>query len=715
MRNDYADIIRRVLEKTLNEKNIKNAVNMIMAELGEFYDLSRIYVFEHSDDDKTMDNTYEWCNINIEPLMTQRQGYPTMDIFKGRIERVLVYDDVKALKNIIDDRYNLFDDSKICSIMIVPIVDNKVLTGFIGFEDNSRYGAWTEDKIKNIKFIAKMISQNVLKIRSDVKYYTEKRINSVIMECQKICSYAVDPETNEIIYIGNLPSYMQDSVEKGNVCYRALYGKNSMCKHCPMLSIRNNSDEANVRFFDKRSMSYLNMTATKMRWHDGKDVVLISYSDISQYVEQAAHVDSLTGAPTLNKFSEDAKHLLDKVRKKYGYNYVIAYMDISKFKYINETFGYSDGDSILKILSECIKKQIREYECYCRATDDKFIILMRYDMKVEIRKRLDDLFNRVNANRLGAYINLDIVFICGLYFIKPDDFELNYIIDKANIARKNVKGNMESRCEVYDDEMHQKISKQKIIESRMVKALADKEFVVYIQPKNRLDNGEVIGAEALVRWRQSDGSIVPPNEFIPVFENNGFIVDLDFYVYERVFEYIGQWLASGIKAVPVSVNVSRAHINNTQFVSKLVKLVKKCGIPMEYVELELTESIFTDDNESVINTMMSLKDLGFKLLMDDFGSAYSSLNLLKELPFDIIKLDKEFLHYNYGDNRDKTIIIHVIEMSKDLNMEVICEGVETKEQVEFLKEAGCDFAQGYYYGKPCPEEEFRSKFLLGNH
>ncbi|MBR1444620.1 MAG: EAL domain-containing protein, partial [Firmicutes bacterium] len=554
---------------------------------------------------------------------------------------------------------------------------------------------------------------NVLKMRSDVKYYTEKRINSIITESQKICSYAVDPETNEIIYIGNLPAYLHGGAANGDICYKALYGRNSMCKHCPRYGIKNNLNEANVRFFEERSMSYLNMTATKMMWHDGKEVFLISYSDISQYVEQATYVDSLTGAPTINKFSKDAKYLLDKVRKEKGYNYVIAYMDISKFKYINETFGYSDGDAILKTLTECIRKKIDTHECFCRATDDKFILLLRYNMRAEIRQRLDELFRMVNANKFGAYINLDIVFICGLYFIKPDDFELNYIMDKANIARKNVKGNMESRCEVYDDEMHNKISKQKIIESRMVKALEDKEFVVYIQPKNRLDNGEVIGAEALVRWKQSDGSIVPPNEFIPVFENNGFIVDLDFYVYERVFEYIAKWLKSGIKTVPVSVNVSRAHINNTQFVKKLVKLVKKYGIPMEYVELELTESIFIDDNESVINTMMALKDLGFKLLMDDFGSAYSSLNLLKELPFDIIKLDKEFLHYNYGDNRDKTIIIHVIEMSKDLNMEVICEGVETKEQVEFLKDAGCDYAQGYYYGKPCPEEEFRSKFLLG--
>ncbi|MBR1443518.1 MAG: GAF domain-containing protein, partial [Firmicutes bacterium] len=143
MRNDYADIVRRVLEKTLTTKNIKKAINEMMAELGEFYDLSRIYVFENSDDNKRMDNTYEWCNKETESLMPQRQGYPTMDIFKGRIDRVLVYDDVKALKRIIDDRYNLFDDSIICSIMIVPIVDNNILVGFIGFDDNSRYCTWT--------------------------------------------------------------------------------------------------------------------------------------------------------------------------------------------------------------------------------------------------------------------------------------------------------------------------------------------------------------------------------------------------------------------------------------------------------------------------------------------------------------------------------------------------------------------------------------------
>ncbi|WP_242824816.1 EAL domain-containing protein [Clostridium botulinum] len=201
-----------------------------------------------------------------------------------------------------------------------------------------------------------------------------------------------------------------------------------------------------------------------------------------------------------------------------------------------------------------------------------------------------------------------------------------------------------------------------------------------------------------------------PGKFIPLFEKNGFIVELDFYVYEEVFKVLRNWMDNKKRLLPISMNVSRAHINNDTFISRLITLIKQYGIPINLIELELTENIFLDNIKEVLSKITELKNLGFTFSMDDFGSGYSSLNLLKELPIDVLKLDKSFFPNNSVSSKEKIIVANIVKMAKDLNISVLSEGVETQNQVDFLTQIGCDMVQGYFFSKPIPIDEFEKKF-----
>ncbi|MDX5679651.1 EAL domain-containing protein, partial [Clostridioides difficile] len=282
----------------------------------------------------------------------------------------------------------------------------------------------------------------------------------------------------------------------------------------------------------------------------------------------------------------------------------------------------------------------------------------------------------------------------------------NTIMDRANTARKTIKGGHKNSFAFYDKEMHKKILKEKEIENSMVDALNNGEFIVYFQPKYSLSDYQIIGAEALVRWDNPQKGLIPPIEFIPVFERNGFIVNIDFYVFEEVCKKIREWMDEGQKVVPISVNLSRMHFVNSNFIEEFKLIVDKYKIPTRLIELELTETAVLDNIEGLLDTMNNLKEKGFVISMDDFGTGYSSLNLLKELPVDILKLDRAFFTEKDESNNEKIVISNVIKMAKELKMKVISEGVETISQVEFLKQIGCDMVQGYLFSKPMPVKEF---------
>ncbi len=456
---------------------------------------------------------------------------------------------------------------------------------------------------------------------------------------------------------------------------------------------------------------------TDRKWTDKEISTLTMISKIiggyllkSHSQERAKNIeekDFLTGSYNFFKFISVADSIISKNRNK---PYLLVYTDIDMFKYINTSYGYSEGDHVLKQFAKIIKGKLKENEIFCRVTADKFIILMNYISKEDTKKRMETLMNLWHHIKTLEGSSHKLTVKAGLCITTyPDTATL--AIDQANIARQSIHESHKSIYSFFNESMKSTLVKQKEIEDIMDEALVNEEFLVYYQPKFNLSTDEVCGAEALVRWKRPEVGLIPPNEFIPIFENNEFIVELDFYMLRKVCIEIQKLLEKGKKIFPISVNFSPVHLREQDFVLKITNIVDSCQVPRKYIEVELTESAMFEDSNYLLSTLNTLHELGFRLSMDDFGSGYSSLNLLRILPFDVIKLDKEFFHHGSTTAREQIIISNVIKMLKELDMQIVSEGVETQEQAQFLKELECNIAQGFLYERPLPTKEFLKKYF----
>lgn len=426
----------------------------------------------------------------------------------------------------------------------------------------------------------------------------------------------------------------------------------------------------------------------------------------AQIIEKLAFEDPLVNCRNLNKFMLDAEAILSR---NLDTKYAVIQFDVNKFKMINEMFGYEEGNRVLKHISNVVSNNLNESELYARADNDNFVILMIYDESDELVSRMDTIITEA-ANVKDSNERYKLSFSVGIYKINDYNQGVKLMVNKAGMAQKTIKEKQDAtdRIIFYDTNLRLTMIAEKVIENQMHVALENNEFVVYLQPKYNIVTNQIIGAEALVRWITSDGNLISPGQFIPLFEKNGFVVNVDFYVLETVCQLIREWLDNGLTPVRISVNQSRLHLSNPNYVSNVYKMIEKYGVPTEYIEFEITESAFMNDISSMMRVMTAFHSLGFHLSIDDFGSGFSSLNVLKELPFDVLKIDREFLNETSDSQRSKTVVIYVVSMAKKLEIDVICEGVETQAQADFLKEIGCYAIQGYFFSKPLPIKEFET-------
>ncbi len=424
-------------------------------------------------------------------------------------------------------------------------------------------------------------------------------------------------------------------------------------------------------------------------------------------IEDAINYDELTGLPTKPYHKEVVKGLLKKGHNSYAY----AVCDVSGFKFLNSTFGYEYGNNALKYIAHVISNSLTREETASRTSGDHFALLLKYDNVDELVERLENILTRcadIPENESGRAGK--VVFTCGVYLIS-DDLDINRIRARANVARKGIKKSMTNQIAFYSEEDFNKDIEVHELEGDLVSAIKNNELVVYLQPKYGISNEKITGAEALIRWVHHDKGMIGPNIFIPIAEVNGFVKEIDFFVFETVCKKLKEWEKEGKKLIPVSVNFSRLHLNEENFVGKLIQVVKEYELKPEYLEIELTETAVYDEMDKLLNVMHLIKEAGFGLSMDDFGSGYSSLHLLREMPVDVLKLDKGFLDDCGSENsREKKVISHVISMAKDLEISVLAEGVETESQKRFLEEANCDMIQGFYYAKPMSIDDFE-KYL----
>lgn len=430
------------------------------------------------------------------------------------------------------------------------------------------------------------------------------------------------------------------------------------------------------------------------------------YIDISTQKQnrklyKAAYIDSITNLGNEAFFKENgATYLQNSLSNKY-----IISLDIDKFKALNNIYGYDFCNKLLKILGEKLVNIFPKENITCRISSDIFASLFSYSGSI------DKLLNRLLKNtssfeidKIKISINLSI----GIYKMNPNDTDINKVLDKAYMARYKTKGLYNSNYYIYDDILENNLLEEQQIESSMHDALKSEEFKIVYQPKIFTNDEKIAGAEALVRWHKGD-EIIPPNKFIPLFEKNKFIIKLDLYIFEHVCKDMANWKEKYNFVPTVSINVSKEHFVDENFIETYVQITDSYDIDRSKIDLEITESATIDKNIDMLKILKNIKSKGFLISIDDFGTGYSSLSMIQSMPFDILKIDKVFV--DKADlNSNQNIINYIMLIAEHLGVETIVEGVETKEQVDFIKKINCDIIQGYYYSKPLSKEDFEDYF-----
>ncbi|MDD3279750.1 MAG: EAL domain-containing protein [Lachnospiraceae bacterium] len=461
-----------------------------------------------------------------------------------------------------------------------------------------------------------------------------------------------------------------------------------------------------------QTLTWVNISVQKNGTYREYDIFFCLVTDINEQIAdeikvQKAHAlltyqathDSLTGICNRENFYRKVRILLDQNPKK---SYVLARWNIERFKVINDLFGMETGDQILKEIAGLFQSIFHEVGAYARLEADHFALFYPEDYITpeELLKRSDEKFHEYQKN-------YSVMCSFGIYRIEDVQLEINKMCDRANLAYQTIRGNYIQRYAYYDEALRSAIIIEQEITGEMDRALREEEFEVFIQPIFGVLSNLPESGEALIRWRHPKKGMLSPGFFIPLFEKNGFITKLDYYVWEKTCAYIRRCFSEGSPIVPISVNVSRMNLYDPNLPEEISALTEKYQIPNSMLKLEITESAYMDNPQQLIETTKKLQERGFHILMDDFGSGYSSLNMLKELPVDILKIDIKFIDDLERSKRAGGVVTSIVRMARWLNMQIVAEGVETKSQLNFLRTIGCECVQGFYFAKPMPMKEFQ--------
>lgn len=437
-----------------------------------------------------------------------------------------------------------------------------------------------------------------------------------------------------------------------------------------------------------------------------------NYNRAKRSLEKLTFIDGLTGGRNNTDFQ---MHYAKIQRKGNPCDYSIVFLDVKDFKLINEARGFETGDETLKYVHDCIKSQLDEekHEAVTRAEMDHFFVCLCEITREQIQKRIDDILFVINNGEGGKdfreRLEFHIEFTQGACIIEDWRVDIATLQERARLASKYQDHSSLNRCVLFTEDMEQKTYQDRNLDHLAEQSIANHEFEVYYQPKVSMSSNFVKGAEALVRWNHPEKGIIPPGQFIPILEESGRIQKLDRYVFEEVCRWLHEREANGRSMFPISINLSRSHFWQDNFLQKYVEIADKYNTNRNYIEFEITETVFMDDVklQKVKEGIRQMHEYGFKCAVDDFGVGYSSISLINKMDVDILKFDRSFFT-NLSNEKSQKIVRCLFNMAQQLNLEMVIEGIETQDQIDFLQKEACDIVQGYFYSKPLPEEEFNT-------
>lgn len=535
-------------------------------------------------------------------------------------------------------------------------------------------------------------------------------------------TYIVD-ESYRIQYMSKALMKQFSDFEPGEICYEKFRGREKPCRNCPLAHPNRKTD----LFYNEDQGKWLKINAGEVEWPRARNCHVILAKDIYEedmdnlcrFVNMKKEIlerrnpgktekNKLTGLFARNPFFTQTETFL-RVNETAAGKYCLVAIDIEHFKLFNEWYGQVAGDKLLREIGAHLNKMRQEFGGIAGYMGgDDFVIVLPNDEKV-----LENLKCRITGfvRAYGGHTGFLPAF--GFYIIDDISLSVSQMYDRAILAQETVKGNYAVRCAYYSSDMKTRLENNHVLLTEVQAGLERDEFIYYLQPKRNLNTGKIVGLESLVRWKHPEKGIVAPGYFIPVMESNGLITELDMKVWEQVCQTLQDWIKSGHKVIPISVNVSSVDIYAIDVVEHFKNLVRKYGLPPEYVELEITESAYVEEYKVITGVAEALRNAGFTVLMDDFGSGYSSLNMLKDVNVDVLKIDMKFLKMDENTmDKGMGILEAVTRMANIMGLRMIAEGVETEDQINYLLNMGCIYGQGYFFYKPLPVEEI--KILLND-
>ena len=430
-------------------------------------------------------------------------------------------------------------------------------------------------------------------------------------------------------------------------------------------------------------------------------------------IRHMAHHDALTGLPNRTLFRDRLTHAMAQA-DRYHQILAVLFLDLDRFKAINDTLGHNVGDQLLKMAAERLRSCVRDCDTVARLGGDEFTIIVDdivevQDAAVVAQKILDTLSQPFNLHNHEVFISVSI----GLTLYPNDDENADNLLRNADSAMYRAKEYGRNNYQFYVADMNVKARARLMLESQLRRALDRDEFTLYYQPRVDLFSGKVIGAEALLRWRHPDMGLVPPVQFIPILEETGMIIPVGDWVLQQASQQNRAWQDQGLTPIRMAVNLSVRQFIQKDLAGTILKIIERAGLAPKYLELEITEDLFLEQNQTNIITLTKLRNSGIHISIDDFGTGYSSLSYLKRLPIDTLKIDQSFLRDIENDPDNKAITSAIIAMASSLHLNVLAEGVETEEQLTFLRAQGCNEIQGYSFSKPLTATEFEKLLVDG--
>ncbi|MGN0436293.1 MAG: EAL domain-containing protein [Wujia sp.] len=717
-------IAQDLLNSLFTSTNTYSAIENALAQVGQAYNLDKINIWEYSFNKNFVDCTHQWCREGIRNDRNIKQHTPSaiFEELDSMSTDGFMYSSDTTLIKLNSSSMNPNSEG-VKRLVQSQITQNGKVIGYISIYSMNHDTTWNSAELTNFKMIFRIIGEAVCAKQNQRNMSLLREDTIKAFDIISNPMIVVDRDNFDIMYFNDIATDYYPNLSLNSKCYSSMYQEDSPCRDCPIHRL-NNDNSVSCSKIAKELDETIDEKLTTIKWNTGSNNFLISATphketkserlkkelehniSVEKRIAEASYRDIITGFGNFEKFKVDAQDILNNNPNQ---DFVMFYFNIKNFKYINETYGHTVGDRTLKAVAEVINKYLNEGECFSRVISDTYIMLIHSNGKDNFMDIFNNIRNEVHDACRVIQDRFVVDFITGILIIDETmhSYDINRLVDRAMMAGKSIDLTKGISYAFYDDEYHKQVLNEAQIENSTHGALENNEFCAYVQPKYDILDNTLIGGELLVRWLSPSKGFLEPAAFIPSFEKNGFIYQIDCFMIEEACKSLRKYLDSDIYVLPFSVNLSRITLAHPDFLSRVQEIVEKYYIPHHYIEFEITESIFSEDYDQMIDVLNKLKSMDYIINMDDFGTGYSSLTLLKDLPIDIIKLDHDFLARSAANDKNATSILRsIIEMAHALDIKVVSEGIENVEQLEMLKSINCEIGQGFLFAKPMPIEDY---------